>query len=123
MVVRLLCLIKRLPGVDFDEFDHHWKVTHGRLVATLQPIKEGKVTYKQLHTIPALSAVLTAATLPVLAYDGIAEFSAEKLEDILQMFGSQEYQEKVAFDEERLGFDRAAVQVMVGEDHVPEPKS
>lgn len=47
----------------------------------------------QLHTIPALSAVLTAATLPVLAYDGIAEFSAEKLEDILQMFGSQEYQE------------------------------
>ncbi|EIM88907.1 uncharacterized protein STEHIDRAFT_138057 [Stereum hirsutum FP-91666 SS1] len=121
MTVRLLCFIKRLPHVSFEEFDHHWKNTHGKLVASLQPIVDGKITYTQLHVNPVASSTLQAATFPVISYDGIAEFHAETVEEILQLFGSQEYQEKVAFDEATLGFDRAAVQVMVGENHVPQP--
>ncbi|KAF5343073.1 hypothetical protein D9758_011142 [Tetrapyrgos nigripes] len=121
MPIRLLCFIKRLPGVSFEQFDYHWKNTHGRLVATLKPIVEGRIKYVQLHTIPQSTELLESATLPVMAYDGIAEFHAETVEEVLQMFGSQEYQEKVAFDEATLGFDRVAVQVLAGEDHIPEP--
>ncbi|THU86528.1 hypothetical protein K435DRAFT_731382 [Dendrothele bispora CBS 962.96] len=121
MTIRLLCFIKRLPGVSFEDFDHHWKNTHGRLVMTLSPIVEGRIKYIQLHCNAQSNALLQSATLPVMAYDGIAEFHAETVEEVLEMFGSKEYQEKVAFDEAALGFDRMAVQVMVGESHIPEP--
>jgi hypothetical protein len=37
--------------------------------------------------------MLESVGLPVMAYDGIAEFHAETVEEVLEMFGSKEYQE------------------------------
>ncbi|TFK64026.1 hypothetical protein BDN72DRAFT_881753 [Pluteus cervinus] len=118
MTVKLIAFIRHKHTIAFGHFDRHWVDPHGRLVQQLTPVKEGRVTYTQFHIDPTLVRALGGA-LPVADVAGLAIFTAERLETILEMFASKEYQEKVAVDEERLGFDRASVQIMVGYDHVP----
>ncbi|KAJ7436772.1 hypothetical protein B0H11DRAFT_2109120 [Mycena galericulata] len=111
--VRLLAFIKRIDTIPFEEFDKHWGTHHGALFASLSAVKEGIVKYKQVHVVLGLNTVLTGVGLPVAAYDGIAEFEADTLEQILGLFGSEEYRTKVMPNEAKF-FDRTAVQVMAG---------
>jgi len=114
MTVRLLGFMKRLPDISFEDFDRHW-TNHGALVASLPAIKSGLVKYKQFHTAPQMAVTLESAGFSVAQYDGVAEFEAGTLEDILDIFQSDEYETKLLPDEAKF-FRRAVVQVMAGRD-------
>ncbi|KAJ6507685.1 hypothetical protein C8R47DRAFT_1208729 [Mycena vitilis] len=90
MAIHLIYLLRRLPHVSFEGFDAHRGQIHGALIAALPAIKSGVVKYKQFHVLPETNAALAAQGMPVMTYDGIAELEAEKLEDILELFASDE---------------------------------
>lgn len=45
----------------------------------------------QIHVDPQQSAFVKSTGLPVAPYDGVVEWEAERLEDILGIMGSDEY--------------------------------
>jgi len=114
MTIRLIALMTRLPHVSFEQFDRHWGEIHKPLIESLPAVKSGLVKYKQFHISPETNAALAAKGLPVMPYDGIVEWEAEKLEDILDLFASEELIKKVIPDEENF-FQRSSVQVITGD--------
>ncbi|CAK5261870.1 unnamed protein product [Mycena citricolor] len=113
MPVRVLVFVKRLPHISFEDFDAHWANIHGPLFAALSAVQTGKVKYKQFHVDPAMSENLAAAGITVATYDGISEFEAESLDDILGTFKSEEYKQNVLPDEANF-FERTSVQLLAG---------
>ncbi|KAF7337034.1 hypothetical protein MVEN_02140200 [Mycena venus] len=114
MTIRLIALMHRLPHVSFEEFDRHWGEIHGPLINSLPAVKSGLVKYKQFHISPETNAVLAARGLTIMPYDGIVEWEAEKLEDILELFASEEITQKILPDEKNF-FERGSVQVITGD--------
>ncbi|KAJ7253431.1 hypothetical protein C8J57DRAFT_1237243 [Mycena rebaudengoi] len=114
MTIRMIALIKRLPHISFEEFDKHWGQIHGPLIAALPAIKSGLVKYKQFHISPETNAILGTRGLPVMEHDGIVEWEAENLEDILELFASEELVKTVLPDEKNF-FERSSVQVITGD--------
>ncbi|KAK7057311.1 hypothetical protein R3P38DRAFT_3168823 [Favolaschia claudopus] len=90
MAVRLIAFLTRLPHITFEEFDKHWTEVHRPIIESLPAVKSGLVKYKQFHVSPTVNAVLAAGGSAVMPYDGIVEWEAERLEDILELFGSKE---------------------------------
>lgn len=84
----------------------HRGQVHRPLIEALPGVKSGLVKYKQVsdhfhtrryihaasqfHVSPETNAALAARGLPVMPHDGIAEWAAEKLEDILEVWASDE---------------------------------
>ncbi|KAJ6507682.1 EthD domain-containing protein [Mycena vitilis] len=114
MTIRMISLLNRLPHVSFEEFDRHWGQVHGPLIEALPAVKSGLVKYKQFHVSPETNALLAAQGFPVMTYDGIVEWEAEKLEDILELFGSEELAKTIIPDEKNF-FERSSVQVVAGD--------
>ncbi|KAJ6561755.1 hypothetical protein B0H19DRAFT_1259404 [Mycena capillaripes] len=114
MTIRIICLLTRLPHVSFEEFDRHWGQIHGPLIEALPAVKSGLVKYKQFHISPETNAVLAAKGVPVMTYDGIVEWEAEKVEDIFELWGSEELVKTVLPDEKKF-FERSSVQVLAGD--------
>jgi len=101
--------------MSFEDFDRLW-TNHGALIRlSITPVKTGVVKYRQFHIVPQMSAVVEGRGLPVAKYDAVAEWEAESLEEILEIFVSDEYKEKLRPDEAKF-FYRESVQVMVGRD-------
>ncbi|KAJ7679239.1 hypothetical protein DFH06DRAFT_975208 [Mycena polygramma] len=130
MTIRMISLLNRLPHVSFEEFDTHWYVSrasspgdlttlyrgqiHGPLIEALPAVKSGLVKYKQFHVSPETNSLLAAQGFPIMTYDGIVEWEAEKLEDILELFGSEELAKTIIPDEKNF-FERSSVQVVAGD--------
>ncbi|KAJ7472691.1 hypothetical protein FB451DRAFT_1398891 [Mycena latifolia] len=114
MTIHLISLINRLPHVSFGEFDRHWGEIHGPLIEALPAVKSGLVKYKQFHVSPEANAKLAGRGLSVLPHDGVVQWSAERMEDIFELFTSKELIETVLPDEKNF-FERSSVQVIAGE--------
>ncbi|CAL1696218.1 unnamed protein product [Somion occarium] len=117
MAIRVVFLIKRRPDLTHEQFSEHWSKNHGRIFTSLKIVKENIIRYNQFHILEQPSEELVKIGLPVAPYDGAAEFTVEKLEDLLALFGDEAYQ-KNAFPDEDNFLDRNSVQVLVGEDHI-----
>ncbi|KAJ7796757.1 hypothetical protein B0H14DRAFT_3157816 [Mycena olivaceomarginata] len=114
MTIRLIALMTRLPHVSFEQFDRHWGEVHRSIIESLPAVKSGLVKYKQFHVSPEGNAALAALGTTVMPYDGIVEWEAEKLEDILELFASEELIKKALPDEKNF-FERSSVQVIAGD--------
>ncbi|KAJ6620027.1 hypothetical protein B0H10DRAFT_2023351 [Mycena sp. CBHHK59/15] len=114
MPIRLISMLNRLPHVSFEEFDSHWGQVHAPLIAALPAVKSGLVKCRQFHVSTQTNNKLAARGLPVMTYDGIAEWEANKLEDILELFGSEEIVKTILPDEKNF-FERSSVQVIAGD--------
>ncbi|KAJ7846928.1 hypothetical protein B0H13DRAFT_1907541 [Mycena leptocephala] len=114
MTIRIISLLNRLPHVSFEQFDRHWGEVHKALVEALPAVKSGLVKYRQFHVSPEANAVLAASGTSVMSYDGITEWEAEKLDDILELFSSEELIKTLLPDEKNF-FERSSVQVISGD--------
>ncbi|KAJ7111923.1 EthD domain-containing protein [Mycena epipterygia] len=114
MPIRIISPLNRLPHVSFEEFDRHWGQVHRPLIEALPGVKSGLVKYRQFHVSPETNAALAARGLPVMPHDGIAEWAAEKLEDILEVWASDEIVKTILPDEKNF-FERSSVQVIAGD--------
>ncbi|KAJ7447068.1 hypothetical protein B0H11DRAFT_2248493 [Mycena galericulata] len=114
MTIRIISLLNRLPHISFEEFDRHWGQIHRVLIEALPAVKSGLVRYKQFHVSPETNAALAALGLPVLAHDGVVEWEAERLEDILALWVCEEMDKTILPDEKNF-FERSSVQVIAGD--------
>ncbi|KAJ7767187.1 hypothetical protein B0H16DRAFT_1521161 [Mycena metata] len=114
MPIRIIATINRLPHISFEQFDKHWAEIHGPLVAALPAVKSGVVKYKQFHISAEANALLAAKGLVVIPHDGVVEWEAEKLEDILELWASEEVANTLLPDEKNF-FERSSVQVIAGD--------
>ncbi|THG98646.1 hypothetical protein EW026_g3585 [Hermanssonia centrifuga] len=117
MAIRVTCLIKRRPDMTQEQFSEHWGKNHARIFTSLKAVKENLVRYNQFHVLESPSSQLAAIGLPIAPYDGAAEFWVDKIEDLLALFGDEEYQQTAIPDEANF-LDRSVVQVLVGEDQL-----
>ncbi|KAJ7472696.1 hypothetical protein FB451DRAFT_1398896 [Mycena latifolia] len=105
MTIHFIAFLNRLPHVSFEEFDRHWGEIHCPLIEALPAVKSGLVKYRQFHVSPETNARLAGMGLSVLPHDGVAQWSAERVEDILELFTSKELIETVIPDEKHF-FER-----------------
>ena len=72
-MIRLIYVLRRLPGMSLEEFQEYWRVNHGSLVAR-HAASLGIDRYIQLHTLesPANDGMRDSRGL-MEPYDGVAE--------------------------------------------------
>ncbi|KAF9465133.1 hypothetical protein BDZ94DRAFT_1254596 [Collybia nuda] len=117
MTIRVTVLMRRRPDITREEFLKLWTSEHARIFASVKKVQEKIIRYSQYCILTPESERLAAAGLPVPEYDGAAEYHAESLDDIMEMLGDKEYQERVLSDEAKF-LDRTSFQVLVGEEKV-----
>ncbi|KAJ3558502.1 hypothetical protein NM688_g888 [Phlebia brevispora] len=117
MAIRITALVKRRPGMTREEFREHWSNNHARLFTSLKVMQENI-----FHLLSPSSDALEKAGFNIAPYDGAAELWVEKLEDLLAVFGDEDYHKIVVPDEVNF-LDRDSIQIMVGEDQVKYEKA
>ncbi|TDL16824.1 hypothetical protein BD410DRAFT_794923 [Rickenella mellea] len=122
MTIRLTALIKKKEGMTSEEFTEYWSTNHGKIFTSLKAVKENVVKYNQFHVLPKVTEEFAALGMPMAPYDGAAEFWCEKKEDILALFGDEEYRKNAVPDEHNF-LDRSAVQILVGEEQLKYQKA
>ncbi|KAF7793158.1 hypothetical protein EIP86_004267 [Pleurotus ostreatoroseus] len=115
-------MFKRRPGMTREEFREYWGTNHARIFTSVNAVKEKIVRYNQFHMLGPQTDALAAAGLPIAPFDGAAEFWVEKVEDLLAVFGDEEFI-KTAVPDEVNFMDRNSVQLLVGDDQVKHFKS
>ena len=112
-MVKLICFVRRKPGMDAEEFHRYWREEHGPLARRpLEPLNLRR--YVQTHTLDTdLNAQLAAARGTVEAFDGVAELWWDSLDDLLAALGSEDGQRanaELAEDEARfIDLDRSVL--------------
>ncbi|EIM81442.1 uncharacterized protein STEHIDRAFT_161633 [Stereum hirsutum FP-91666 SS1] len=109
MPVRFIGFLYRLPTISWEEFDQMW-TNHGVMLSKLPGIKDGKVKYVQYHKNPALIPSLQPLAM-ISDCDGMAEFEAETMEDVMAVFSTEEFAKTIYPDEGRF-LDRTKSIVM-----------
>ncbi|KAF7420841.1 hypothetical protein PC9H_011359 [Pleurotus ostreatus] len=117
MAIRVTLLLKRKPGMTRAQFNEYWGTHHARIFTGLKAVRANLVRYNQFHILPEESNCLANVGWRAAPYDGAADFFVEKLEDLLSLFGGEEYQ-KAAVPDEVQFLDRGSVEVLVGRDQV-----
>ncbi|KAJ7753358.1 hypothetical protein DFH07DRAFT_824202 [Mycena maculata] len=118
MPVRFLCFLTRLPTISFQTFDQLWS-EHAKLVHThLTAVRNGTVKYTQFHVDPKLCDELNSITgRSVMEYDGIAEWEAETLQEIMDCLRSRECLEHLRPDDAKFLYAERT-QSMIGRDQI-----
>ena len=82
-MVKMIFCLKRLPGIEPEEFSSYWRNNHAELFRTFA--KSLRVTrYTQSHYYPhPLNAALRKTRHAPEAYDGVAEVWFDSLEELL----------------------------------------
>jgi uncharacterized protein (TIGR02118 family) len=82
-MVKMIFCLKRLPGIEPEEFSSYWRNNHAELFRTFA--KSLRVTrYTQSHYYPhPLNAALRKTRRAPEAYDGVAEVWFDSLEELL----------------------------------------
>ncbi|KAH7121257.1 EthD domain-containing protein [Dendryphion nanum] len=107
----------RKPGITPEEFNSYWANNHTAL-ATNFHLRMGVVKYSQYHSTPSLrDLVRIPGGLPILEFDGAAEFWVHSLETFQAMGSDKEYLEKIQPDEANF-IDLTSFRMVVGFDYI-----
>lgn len=72
-MIRLIFVLRRLPGMSLEEFQRYWRENHGPLVAS-HSTHMGIIKYIQLHTmVSPIHEVMRESRGLMEPYDGVAE--------------------------------------------------
>jgi hypothetical protein len=92
-MVRLICLLKRKPGMTVEEFRDHWRNHHGPLITATPAIARHVVLYEQY--LPADSPIPLGKE-----FDGVTIMGFEKADDFLAFVSEDDYPKVIAPDEQ-----------------------
>jgi uncharacterized protein (TIGR02118 family) len=111
-MIKLSILVPRRSDLTLEQFSAHWKNIHGPLFSSQPEVKKYVKKYIQVH-----STGESLEQFPVAPFDGVAEIWFEKIEDINQVFGTENYLKTIAPDE-ALFIDRDKILWIYGEENV-----
>ena len=111
MTVKLICTIKRRPGMTPEEFHRYWREVHGPLVASTRSGRHA-LRYEQNHR-PLADYGRPGGT----DYDGVTEQWFESLDDFYASLKEEDYA-LIAADIEKFIDTSALVWVMTEEPEV-----
>ncbi|CAM6128410.1 unnamed protein product [Calypogeia fissa] len=112
-LVKVTVFIKKKPGITDEEFHRHWSENHGPLVRSMPIVKEKVLKYTQYHVNTALSSHAATLGLPMMDFDGAAEFVVPDLETLMSVWYDPEFDKTVTPDEQKF-MTREGVKIMIG---------
>ena len=113
-MIKLAVLLKRKPGMSFDQFDRYWDGTHGALVVSIPEFTRHVRRYSQAHIVdPTYDGAGMAWKRA--DYDGIAEVWFDDLAAMTTAFNEPRFVALLEPDDEKF-IDPAAVAIMVTEE-------
>ena len=118
-MVHLIFCLRRLPHLSREEFQHHWREQHARLVQK-HARALGIQRYVQAHTIdPAGTQGIAASRGAPDPYDGVAElwFDLDDLRSLARREAAMEAGRALLEDEQRF-IDLATSPIFITEDNV-----
>lgn len=107
-MVRLICLLKRKPGMSVEEFREHWHERHGPLITATPAIAQHVVLYEQY--LPADSPIPLGRE-----FDGVTIMGFEEADDFLAFVNEDDYAAVIAPDEQSFLDLDGLVGIIVGE--------
>ncbi len=122
MAFTMVFCLRRLPGLDAQEFSRYWREEHAALFAGFaQTLRVRR--YTQSHRLPSrVNDALRSYRGAPDGYDGVAEVWFDSLQDLLEALGSPEGQaaaEALVEDEKRF-IDHANSPIWIAEEVVVE---
>jgi hypothetical protein len=94
-MVRLICLLKRKPGMTVDEFRDHWQHRHGPLIRSTESMAKHVLLYEQY--LPADSPIPLGKE-----FDGVTIMGFATPDDFVAFVGEDDYTKVIAPDEQAL---------------------
>ena len=114
---KAVCLLKRRPGMSFEDFVDYYENHHAKLAAKWVPTQR---QYHRRYIRPTVNPITGEAV--ELDYDVITEMWFENeaaFRDAMAVLSSPEAQAEIVADEERL-FDRSKICFGTLDEHVTE---
>ncbi|KAH7131244.1 EthD domain-containing protein [Dactylonectria macrodidyma] len=107
----------RKQGITPEQFNDYWANSH-RALATPFHLRLGVVKYSQYHSTPDFRDLgRVEGALPILEFDGAAEFWVHNLETFQAMGSDPEYINKIQPDEANF-IDLASMRMIIGVDYI-----
>jgi uncharacterized protein (TIGR02118 family) len=94
-VIKLICMVKRRPGMSIDDFHHHWRTVHSPLNCNTPSIAQYFVRYERNHRNDADYQRPGASD-----FDGAAVEWYPSVQAFYDMIGEPAYRELIAPDED-----------------------
>ena len=110
-MIKLVCFLKRKPGLTHDEFIDHWLNRHAPLIASTPELARHVVRYEQLRPTPHASWMGTPD------YDGITMQWMESAQSFEDFLAEPTYAALIAPDEKTF-LDTSALVWMITEEPV-----
>jgi uncharacterized protein (TIGR02118 family) len=111
-MIKLSILVPRRSDLTLEQFSAHWKNIHGPLFSSQPEVKRFVKKYVQVHSTGEY-----LNQFPVASFDGIAEIWFDKMEDINQVFRTENYLKTIAPDE-ALFIDREKILWIYGRENI-----
>jgi uncharacterized protein (TIGR02118 family) len=92
-MVKLVCFVKRKPGMTRDEFYEHWEQRHGPLIASLPNVARHIVRYEQHRRTAEFDWMGTDD------FDGVTIQWMRRAEDLQAFISEPDYAAHIAPDE------------------------
>jgi len=102
MCVRMSIAIQKLPSFSTDDFHRYWSGSHASTFLSFPIVQKNLIKYQQFHIDNRVRDELAKSGLPVSDVDGMAEFWAKNMEDLMAVFQDPEYLRIVVPDEQKL---------------------
>jgi uncharacterized protein (TIGR02118 family) len=109
-MVRLLCFLKRKPGMSAEDFYRHWKETHGPLIAGRPNLARHIVRYEQHRRLTGDDPLSGTE-----GFDGVAVQWFESMDEFRAFIAEPDYAEHVFPDEAKF-LDRDGLVFLVTEE-------
>ncbi|EJD35555.1 hypothetical protein AURDEDRAFT_175353 [Auricularia subglabra TFB-10046 SS5] len=116
-LVKFSMFIKRKEGINLEEFHKYWSEDHARILLAVPIVKEKIVKYVQYHANTEQMAAMAATGGAVAQWDGIVEFWARSMEDLVAVFTDPVFTSTATPDASKFG-DTAASQTFIGYEEV-----
>lgn len=107
----------RKQGITPEEFNSYWANNHSALAVNFH-LRIGVIKYSQYHSTPEIRDLARVeGGLPILEFDGAAEFWVPNLETLQAMGSDPEYLTKIQPDEANF-IDMSSFKMIVGVDYI-----